>query len=90
MNFYFKYRKWGAIFIEISPLLGLYPLYSFSKWKNEHIVELPWIKIILTPVSSIKEEAENIKNGETDSPSKTLFGTSGQLTIGHPPSYPES
>lgn len=64
MNFYFKYRKCGAIFIEVSRHLGLCPLYSFSKWENEHIIDLPWTKIILTPASKLHIEEDNIKNVE--------------------------
>lgn len=62
MNFYFKHRKFGAIFIEVSPHLGLIPLYSFSRWQNEHIVEFPWTKIILTPVHILEKEKEVIQN----------------------------
>jgi hypothetical protein len=89
MNFYFKYRKLGAIFIEASPKLGLYPLYSFSKWKNEHIIELPWIEIILTPASAIKKEIENITNGDSTT-NPIRYGSSVISITGHTPPHPEN
>jgi hypothetical protein len=64
MNFYFKHRMLGAIFIEISSDLGVSPLYSFSKWQNEHILDFPWARFIMTPASKIKEKTENIQNGD--------------------------
>lgn len=72
MNFYFRNIRLGAIYIECSLKLGVKPLYSFSKWKNEVIVEFPWIRIILTPALTLKKEKDFDKNGENNRPKTSI------------------
>jgi hypothetical protein len=65
MYLYLKSRKLGAIHIEFSTNFGISPLYSFSKWKNELIVDLPWARIILTPPENLKKDKKDTdKNGQ--------------------------
>lgn len=64
MFLHFKNRRIGAIFLELSPKLGIDPLYSFSNWGNETIVDLPWLRIILTPPAALQQEEDNIKDGK--------------------------
>lgn len=53
---YIRITGVGAIYIEVSTLLGAKPLYNFNKWDKETIVDLPWMQIILTPWSVIERE----------------------------------
>lgn len=87
MNIYVKNKFLGAIHIECASYLGVKPLYSFSKWKNEIIVELPWVRIILTPALTLKKEKDFDKYGESDRPKK--LGTSPPVT-GHSSPYQEN
>ena len=68
MDFYFRNSRLGAIHIECALNLGVSPLYGFSKWKNEVIIELPWMRIILTPALTLKNEKDFDKNGESNRP----------------------
>jgi hypothetical protein len=90
MNFYFKHRRLGAIFIEFSDSLGLSPLYSFSKWKNEFIIDLPWVRIILTSALTLKDETENIKHGNIRSCQENSRVPEGHPSVGHPCPHPEN
>jgi hypothetical protein len=87
MNFYLKNSLLGAIHIEFASYLGIRPLYSFSKWKNEFIVEFPWLRIILTPKATLKTEKDFIKNGETKRPKTT---STDESVTGHSSPYPEN
>jgi hypothetical protein len=87
MNFYLKNSFLGAIHIECASYLGIRPLYSFSKWKNEFIVEFPWLRIILTPKTTLKTEKDFINNGETERPKTT---STNESVTRHPSPYPEN
>lgn len=83
MYFYVK-KKWlGAIYVEFGTDLGIKPLYSFRKWKNEFIFDLPWTQIILTPASALYRETENVRYAEYTNPCPHI------PPAGHPTSHPE-
>lgn len=46
----------GALYVEVSTLLGIKPLYDFNKWDKEIIIDLPWTRIIFTPWSVLERE----------------------------------
>lgn len=87
MFLHFKNRKMGAILIELSPQLGIDPLYSFSNWSNETIVDFPWTRIILTPPSVLQQEEENIKDGK---PRERQSDTADHYLPGRHETNPES
>jgi hypothetical protein len=86
MIIYVKNTRWGAVCIECAIYLGIKPMYSFSKWKNESILEFPWVRIILTPASTLKNEKNFGNNGESN---RHSAGSSSSPLNGYPQAPPE-
>lgn len=57
MTFYFSYAKFFALYIEINYQLGVKPLFSMEKFRNETIIGLPIAQIIFTPFDEPNDKA---------------------------------
>ena len=62
MRFYIKIPQIGAVYCEITTLLGNKHLCSYNKLDKDYILDLPWTEIIFTPWSVLQKEKTHYNN----------------------------
>ncbi len=56
MDFYIRWRPLGAIYVEYSKSFENLPLFMIETCKEETILHLPYLMVILTPAYRLKKE----------------------------------